>query len=127
MLTLKNAYNKVCNAYCKAFELKHDVTFDYWVGGDVGEMCCFNEEYFVNFHELRYDIDNDVPSELFMKYHYESIDNPEININYKSFVLGLRHKDVIQSERNKELETCRDRTNETRNYLYNEIDKELSK
>lgn len=102
---LKDRFDLVVNEYVKKFAKKHEIEFDYWIGGDIGEIASFSEYYVFSCYEIRYDIDNDVPKQiLFNWYNLRMTDNKGYEISYKNYVLGLRPKDIIESERRESLE-----------------------
>lgn len=102
---LKDRFDLVVNEYIKKFAKKHEIEFDYWIGGDTGEIASFSEYYVFSCYEIRYDIDNDVPKPiLFNWYNLRMTDNNGYEISYKNYVLGLRPKHIIESERRESLE-----------------------
>ena len=81
---LKKQYEFVCNAYAKAFAKKHDYQFDSWV--EVGTIACFGD-YFVDFHDIKHDIDNDIPKEKFLEYYDAILDYSSLN-NEKEMIMN---------------------------------------
>lgn len=69
---MKEKYIHVCNAYAKAFAKKHDYQFDSWV--EVGTVACFGD-YFIDFKDIKFDIDNDIPKEKFLEYYDASLEH----------------------------------------------------
>lgn len=55
---LKQQFEEVCKAYLDAFIRRHDLDSAAWIGQGVGEIVCANDEVFLNFDDIRYDIDN---------------------------------------------------------------------
>lgn len=55
---LKQQFEEVCNAYLDAFVKRHDLVSAYWVGPGVCEIVCANDDVFLNFDDIRYDVDN---------------------------------------------------------------------
>lgn len=70
---MKQQFETICNRYIKAFEQKHDYYFDYWVADQVGTIACFGD-YFIDFEQIRYDIDNDVPRGKFIEFYDAQLD-----------------------------------------------------
>ena len=99
-MSLKDEYKKVANEYINSFVKKHDYEFSGWVANDVGGMACFIEQYFFNFDDIRYDIDNKLKKDFIFKwqddsidYHFNSdVDRPSINL--RSYHNGLRYSDL---------------------------------
>ena len=93
MNELKNQWEKICNAYLKAFCEKHDISIydSYWVGDRVGEVAEVGD-YFVDMSEMRYDIDNDLPEETFFKwYDYSNeIEYIESDLRLSEHITSLR-------------------------------------
>ena len=61
------------------FAKKHDYQFDGWVADEVGTVACFGD-YFFDFTDIKYDIDNEVPKEKFLEYYDASLDYSFLNI-----------------------------------------------
>src|SRR5574344_1184048 len=68
---MKEQYIHACNAYAKAFAKKHDYHFDGWV--EVGTVACFGD-YFFDFTDIKFDIDNNIPKEKFWEYYDANLD-----------------------------------------------------
>ena len=56
--SLKQQFEEVCNAYLDAFVKRHDLVSADWVGPGVCEIVCANDEVFLDFDDIRYDVDN---------------------------------------------------------------------
>ena len=103
MSDLQKKWADVCNEYLRKFCEKHEFDYEtaYWVGDDPGTIACV-ADIFVGMDEMRYDIDNNVPEDKFLKWYDYSLDvyNIEsdyhekqdiksfIHINYPSFCKG---------------------------------------
>jgi len=86
-MSLIAEYKAIVDKYIKAFCEKQDVEFDYWIGEDIGGTACFGDFYF-NFDDIRYDIDNNIPKETIFTWYYYSIDNYSEStptINYRTY------------------------------------------
>lgn len=57
---LKENFEAACNAYLSAFCLRHEMDFEGWVGGRVGEIAEIGD-HFIGMDEMRYDVDNEPP------------------------------------------------------------------
>ena len=70
MNNLKQSYESACNAYLKAFCLKHEFDYepDCWVGKYVGTICQI-ADYFVDMVTIRTDIDMDAKEDEFIKWY----------------------------------------------------------
>ena len=55
---LKRQFEEVCKAYLDAFVKRHDLVSADWVGPGVCEIVCANDEVFLYFDDIRYDVDN---------------------------------------------------------------------
>lgn len=91
---LKSAYNDAVNDYCRQFCLKHEWEYnpDDWTGGRVGEVLCVTDELFVDFRDIKADIDNDFPVETYMKWYWYVDELMMLGckklVNYESFAKG---------------------------------------
>jgi hypothetical protein len=67
---MKQQYETACNAYLRAFCEKHDFEYepDAWVLNEVGEIACV-ADYYVSMPTIRYDIDNDVDENEFVRWY----------------------------------------------------------
>lgn len=97
MTTLKDNYTNATMAYIKAFEKKHSMQFETWVDC-IGGTCLFSD-YYLNFHDVKHDIDSDAPIYLIFEWYDEVLDhrskgNPGCGINYDNYVRGLRFSDL---------------------------------
>lgn len=87
---MKEEYKKAVTAYRKAFEKKHDLTFEYWVCYEVGTVAAFDlGTYYIDFQDMKYDIDNDIEKSKFFEWYDYTLDAHYKNepiINYKTFL-----------------------------------------
>ena len=68
---LNKAYEKACNDILKAFAEEYEVQVDEqdWIGGNVGGIVGLcQSEYFLNFEDLRYMLNNNIPFTEFLKW-----------------------------------------------------------
>ena len=89
---LNKAYEKACNDILKAFaeEYKYACVQD-WVAGEVGGVACINEEYFINFDDMRYMLNNNIPFPEFLKWWDYSEEVGILGLkgmNFKSWIKG---------------------------------------
>ena len=88
MKRLKEQFNKITEEYLSSFSKKHDLEFDGWVGDRIGEIATFGD-YFFNFDDIRYDLDNDIQKEIIFEWYDISIDlalSDKPVVNYRDFV-----------------------------------------
>lgn len=55
---LKQQFEEVRKAYLDAFVKRHDLVSADWVGPGVCEIVCANDDFFLDFDDIRYDVDN---------------------------------------------------------------------
>jgi hypothetical protein len=87
-MTLKSEFAKVCSIYIQMFCIKNETTFDGWIGGDVGEIANI-ADMFINFSDIRLDIDTNQSSGTLIKWYWENLET-DFPINYRSYMKGLR-------------------------------------
>lgn len=94
---IKERFENVVHEYCIAFCNKHGYEYDQdgWAAGDVGGVLEVTEGYmYVNFDEIRYDIDNNIPKGTFEEYYEYSTECAFVdgakNVNYRSWCMGCR-------------------------------------
>lgn len=92
---LRKKFGDACNEYLLKFCKKHGFDPDdaYWVANDPGTILCV-ADYFFDFSDIQYDIDNNAPKgKIIEYYHYsleEAMNNGSPGVNYRSFLKGLR-------------------------------------
>jgi hypothetical protein len=84
-------YENACNSIIKAFCKKQGVEFDGWVSDEVGGIAQFNMQYFFNISDIVLDLKTRQPKGAILSWQDENIDD---DINYKSYTMGLRVKDI---------------------------------
>lgn len=91
-MTLKNDFEKVCNAYIRDFEQKQDITFKCYVDNIAGGLCEFKEGYFINMYEIIIDLEQNAPKGLILHWH-DCITETEhlFNDNYKMYLLEFNN------------------------------------
>ena len=92
-MNLQPDYKDIVMKYINEFSEKHSVTFDYFVGDKMGEVCVFSN-YFIDFNDLRLDLDNNIPEETFFKWYDETLiratNNKQV-LNYETFSKGFTY------------------------------------
>jgi hypothetical protein len=80
--------------YTQLFCDKHEVEYnpENWIGGkgeviEIGDM-------FINFSDIRIDLEEKVSKEIFAEWYWNVTENNLLFINYKSWIKGLRPKDL---------------------------------
>ena len=83
-MKLKTKYEKIVEQYLIAFVEKQDLDIDncYWVADRVGEILSVNEQYYFDFNDIRFDVDNDVKAELILKWQ----DEEKYTVNYENYL-----------------------------------------
>lgn len=132
-MNLKTDYEKIANEYLKLFVDKQGYEFMYWIADEVGSIACFVDEYFINFSDIKYDIDNDIEKGLIFKWHDDNVNynmnrKDKKNINYHSYCRGLRFE-LLKDDINTDFEniTTDDEINtDFKNCINDDIQDELS-
>lgn len=82
--SLKERYENIVETYVDHFSKKHDCEFEWWVADRVGEVANING-YYIQFDDLRLDIDEQVEKPKIWQYldYTGDADNPSVNFyNY---------------------------------------------
>lgn len=100
-MDLKETYKTICNKYAQKFAEKHEYSFDDWV--DVGEVAMMGD-FYVDFRDIKYDIDNNVDVDEYVKYYDYCLEVGMLNLsipNYESWCKGCPRipQDVIDKMR----------------------------
>jgi hypothetical protein len=97
MKTLQEQYQALADKYVKAFVKKQGFEFTDWIGDN--QIAVFIEQYFINFDDLRFDLDKNCPKGLIFEWcddvvhnHFHAPEKPVIN--YQSYFKGLRYEQV---------------------------------
>lgn len=91
-MKLKTKYKKIVEQYLIAFVKKQDLDIDncYWIADRVGEILSVNEQYYFNFDDIRFDVDNNVEAGAILKWQDESLDNylkkKKYKVNYENYL-----------------------------------------
>ena len=99
MKTLKEKADKLAIKYIKEFEKKYELYLEFAVADDYFNVLNFGD-YFVNFSDVKYCIDNNVNSELFFNWYDDNLvyalktKSIHTYINLPSYIMGLRHTDL---------------------------------
>lgn len=96
---LKAQYEDVCNEYIRRFCEKQEIYFDGWVGDEVGGIASFISQYFFTIDDITLDLNTKQPAGLILDWQSDGVDYNMFNekteyINYKSYTMGLRYKDL---------------------------------
>lgn len=92
---LKKKFIDVVNDYMYLWCTKHGYRYekDMWVGDEYGGVCMVGD-LFVNFNDVRYDMDNDLPEEMFEAWYWYSLELSElgssIEISLRDYSEGKR-------------------------------------
>ena len=86
-MKLKTKYNKIVEQYLIAFVEKQDLDIEncYWVADRIGEILSVNEQYYFNFNDIRFDVDNNVKERLIFRWQDECIEN-NLKVNYENYL-----------------------------------------
>ena len=86
-MKLKTKYEKIIEQYLIAFVDKQELDIDncYWIADRIGEILSVNEQYYFNFNDIRFDVDNNVKDGLIFRWQDECIEN-NLKINYENYL-----------------------------------------
>ena len=89
MKELKKRLEKSILEYIKFFEKKHKVEFDYWVADRTGEIAVFGD-YFLNFGDIRLDLENDVSERIMFEWYDLSLNAALIEKEFPNYQTYLK-------------------------------------
>lgn len=78
---LENNITKYVELFCK----KHDLYFDYWVADLTGTIVCLSNEYYIDFNDIRHDLEQDIKKKIFKEWYYKSMEEHLKNNNFINF------------------------------------------
>lgn len=88
---IKRNFNAVAKQYVERFLVKqgyeeNGIPFDYdWIADDVGGVISVSD-LFINFNDIRLDMDSDIPSGVYIEYYDSVIENGS-NMNYRTYLM----------------------------------------
>ena len=97
MKTLKQKYEQIANDYINEFSKKHEIDFDGWIGEDIGGVALFGD-YFFNFDDLRYAIDNGLSFDWFIDWYYFVLEYQKTFYNLDGYSRLRRDAENLQGE-----------------------------
>jgi hypothetical protein len=65
----------------------------HWVNDDIGQIVFINDFYF-DFRDIITDLKYNAPKELIFDWYNDNLENQSKEINYYSYIKGLRIKDI---------------------------------
>jgi hypothetical protein len=90
---LKQNWKNICYSYLQEFCERHDYRFepDMWVSNNPGTVAMI-EDMYVDMEVIRFDVDNQVDTQLFEKWYWKSLELYELGVknwmNYESYCNG---------------------------------------
>ena len=125
--TRQERWNELCNEYLKEFCDKHEWQYepDMWVAGNIGTIVMIGD-MFVSMNNIRYDVDNNVPTDYFAKWYWKSIeisdltDGAENYMNYENYCKEA--PDYWTEERLQKIRASKKRVEEAKNELLKAIE-----
>lgn len=99
---LKHQYETICNEWIKAFCKKQGIHIDYfdgWTGNEVGSIAGFYEQHYFNLSDIILDLETNQKKGFIQQWQNDGVDysmthDKDKFINYKSYIKGLRYKDL---------------------------------
>ncbi len=84
---MKKRYDNVVNEYVEAFLKRQDMEgqFEHWVGNMIGGICAVGD-YFFNFDDIRYDVDNEIPIGYLLEWYDDQVEIGSKDINSKDLM-----------------------------------------
>ena len=98
----KRLFERSVMQYVRLFEKKHDILLEFWVADCIGTVGLFADYYF-NFEDVRYDIDNKIEKDKIFQWHEYNLENgsSKLWINYPSWIKGARHLAIKKTKTKK--------------------------
>jgi len=89
---LKQRLDNCIDLYTDLFCQKQDCYAEGWIGQMKGGINCFSDA-FLSFEDIRTDLELNVPKGEIFKWYWDNVESKH-NINYYSYLKGLRVKDL---------------------------------
>ena len=100
-------YEAICEKIVAKFAKKQDLDFDGWIGDDIGGIASFSCEFTFSIDDVVLDLKTKQRKGFIIKWLREGVDfyfetGRDSHINYKSYINGLRYKDLKTKFMNEE-------------------------
>lgn len=76
----------ICNEYLRLFCDRHGYAYhpEDWIGGEAGGIIEI-ADMFVNMDNIRYDVDNEIPTDKFSEWYWNSVEHSELGLKYMNY------------------------------------------
>lgn len=98
-MELKTQFKEIAEKYVITFLTKHnfhengEITEWRWIRDNAGGVLEVSD-YFINFDDIRFDIDNEVPADQFFEWYDHDLNlamkNRKKRVNYENWLKGVR-------------------------------------
>lgn len=82
-------YKIIINEYLRRFVLRHGYKFAGWVGGDIGGIAEFINQYFFDIADIIYDLNNKLPKNTIFEWQDYVVEGGNI-ITLHAYSKGVR-------------------------------------
>jgi hypothetical protein len=103
MTKLQENFNKAVHAYIDEFQKRYEIEFDGWVGDIIGEIATWGE-FFFNFSEIKYCIDNNISFNYLVNWYDLILKYQNCFINLKSYIKMRKDAEAKENFNIKEFE-----------------------
>lgn len=92
---LSDRYKLIVNDYMYVWTTKHGFEYDenMWIGDNIGGICDICD-MFVSFEDIRCDVDNELPENVFNEWYWYNLELSELgldrNVTLKEYANGYR-------------------------------------
>jgi hypothetical protein len=124
--SLKENYEKACNAYLRAFCKKHGFGYepDAWVAGKSGGVASIGDCYYLDMETIITDMETGAPEEAFKKWHGYCLRAGSLGCETPSFKSWLAGFPVMPEAELEELEAMHRKIEKLKEELENRIKRE---
>jgi hypothetical protein len=91
-ISLFNSLEMSINEYVKLFCKKHELSFDFWIANITGTIASFSNTYYINFEDVRVDLEKNADKNHFIDWYDSSLDAHHENKdfpNYSNYLKGV--------------------------------------
>jgi hypothetical protein len=124
--SLKENYEKACNAYLRAFCKKHGFGYepDAWVAGEAGGVASIGDCYYPDMKTIITDMETGAPEEAFDKWHTYCLRAGSLGCETPSFKSRLAGCPVMPEAELEDLEAMHGKIEKIKEELENRIKNE---
>jgi len=84
---IQSIYADCIRLYTSFFANKQELDFQGWVGDDRGGVALFSDNYFINFSDIVYDVENGIEKNIILDWYEMSKESDNrVHVNFPNYL-----------------------------------------